>query len=235
MTARTFFGLARRLLADNPPRTEDRGVMDRARQVGLFTAGGGAWTAADVWLQDSVEEGVARGREAVRARAAAVMDEARGRWRIDRRGSGFGTDYLRRAGAARAPFGADLPADALAAVTRTDAAGRPLNGGHRYVLRFDRDAPPPVHGFWALSTHAAPRTANPSAAQSSSLGDRDGLTVDGDGSLRVHIQHDRPRHQSRPNWLPAPAGDFSLVLRLYWPYEELVAGRWTPPAVARLG
>ena len=68
-----------------------------------------------------------------------------------------------------------------------------------------------------------------------SLGDRDGLTLDGDGSLPIHIQHDRPARARRSNWLPAPAGDFTLVLRLYWPREEVLDRRWTPPAVTRIG
>jgi hypothetical protein len=235
MTARTFFGLALRLLADNPPRTEDRRLMDRAGQIGLFTPDGEAWTTADRSLRERVERGVARGREAVRARAAAVMEETRGRWHIEYADGEFGTDYLYRAVAARAPFGAGLAADALPAVTHTDAAGRPLDGRYRYVLRFDRDAPPPVHGFWTLSTHAAPSEPNSSPAWSTTLGDRDGLTVDGDGSLRIHIQHDRPPYQSRSNWLPTPSGAFTLILRLHWPREDLVAGRWTPPTVTRLG
>jgi hypothetical protein len=236
MTARTFFWLARRLLADNRPRTEDRRMMDRASQIGLFTAGGDAWTAADLSIQDRVQQGVARGRETVRARAAALMEPAGGQWQVDYRGGGFGTDYLSRAVAAREPFGANLAAaDALPARTHTDAAGRPLDGRHRYVLRFDRDAPPPVHGFWSLSTRAGPHEAQRGPAWSASVGDRDGLTVGGDGSLSIHIQHDRPPRRSRHNWLPAPAGEFALVLRLYWPREDVVTGRWMPPAVARLG
>jgi hypothetical protein len=235
MAARTFFGLAQRLLADNPPRTEDRRVLDRARRIGLLMPGDTVWTAGDRSLVQMVEEGAARGRATVRARAAAMMEEAWGQWLIDYRGGGFGTDYLSRAAAARAPLRAELSADAVPALTRTDAGGSPLSGRHRYVLRFDPDAPPPVHGFWALSTHAAPRAGSLGPPWSTPLRDRDGLTVDVDGSLRIHIQHDRPPRLSRSNWLPAPAGAFALLLRLHWPREELLARRWTPPAVAREG
>jgi hypothetical protein len=233
MTARTFFAFALRLLADNPPRIEDRRVMARAQQIGLFAAGAAAWTAAEPSLRERVEHGVERAREAIRARAAAVIDEASGRWHIDYGAGEFSTDYVSRASAARVPLGKGLAADALPALTHADAAGQPLDGRHRYVLRFDRDAPPPVHGFWSLSTHVRPEEAIATPAWSTTLGDRDGLTVDSDGSLRIHIQRDRPPRQNRSNWLPTPAGAFALILRLHWPREELVAGRWTPPAVAR--
>jgi hypothetical protein len=228
LDARGFFGLACRLLDDNPPRTEDRRLMDRARQIGLLTRSDDAWMGGDAELQRMVERGTLRGRASVRAQAASVTGDPGGQWHIEYRCGDFGTDYLSRAGAARAPLRADLPADALPALTRADAEGRPLSGRHRYVLRFGPDAAPPVHGLWALSTHAGME------GRSISLGDRDGLTLDGDGSLPIHIQHDRPARTRRPNWLPAPTGDFTLVLRLYWPHEEVLSRRWTPPVVARV-
>jgi hypothetical protein len=33
------------------------------------------------------------------------------------------------------------------------------------------------------------------------------------------------------NWLPAPKGPFSVILRVYWPKQELIDGRWNPPAI----
>jgi hypothetical protein len=153
------------------------------------------------------------------------MGEPCGHWHIDYRRGRFGTDYVGRAAAASTPLGAHVPEDALAALTRTDADGRPLTGSHRYVLRFGPDAPPPVHGFWALAAHGA----------AASLGDRDGLTVDADGSLPIHIQRDRPARAMRSNWLPAPSGAFTLVLRLYWPREEVLTRGWIPPPVTLAG
>jgi hypothetical protein len=229
LDARAFFHLACRLLVDNPPRTEDRRLMDRARQIGLLTRCDDAWMGGDPELQRMVERGTRRGRASVRARAASVMGDPSGQWHVEYRCGDFGTDYLSRAGVARAPLRADLPADALPALTSSDAEGRPLTGRHRYVLRFGPDAAPPVHGLWALSTHPAIE------GRSISLGDRDGLKVDGDGSLPIHIQLARPARARRSNWLPAPAGYFTLVLRLYWPREEVLARRWTPPAVTHVG
>lgn len=33
------------------------------------------------------------------------------------------------------------------------------------------------------------------------------------------------------NWLPAPAEEFSLFLRAYWPEAPIAVGKWSPPAV----
>jgi hypothetical protein len=225
LSARAFFHLASRLLADNPPRTQDRGVMERAELLGLFTGREAGWMRGDPGLQHAVEEGASRGRAIVRAHAAPVIGEARGQWEIDYRRGRFGRDYVCRAAAARTPLGADVPEDALPAVTRIDAEGRPLTGSRRYVLRFGPDTSPPVHGFWALTV--------PGAAVS--LGDRDGLTMDADGSLPIHIQRAPPARARRSNWLPAPPGHFRLVLRLYWARDEVLTGRWMPPAVTLAG
>jgi hypothetical protein len=228
LDAEAFFGMARRLLADNPPRAEDRHVIDRARQAGLLTPCGDAWMGDAEW-QRAVEQGARRGRASVRARASSVMGGPRGQWHTEYANGDFGTDYLSRAGAACAPLRTVIPADALAALSRTDDEGRPLTGRDRYELRFAPDETPPVYGSWVLSTHAA------TDGHSFSLGDRDGLTMDGDGSLPIYIHHGRPARSLRSNWLPAPAGDFTLLLRSYWPHEAALTGRWTPPAVRRVG
>ncbi|MDT0407036.1 DUF1214 domain-containing protein, partial [Streptomyces edwardsiae] len=39
------------------------------------------------------------------------------------------------------------------------------------------------------------------------------------------------------NWLPAPAGKFNLMLRLYWPKEappSIIDGTWKPPAITKV-
>lgn len=35
------------------------------------------------------------------------------------------------------------------------------------------------------------------------------------------------------NWLPAPAEEFSLFLRAYWPDPTVLDGAWEPPAADR--
>jgi hypothetical protein len=228
LDAQAYFRLACRLLEDSPPRTEDRRLMDQAHQIGLLTHCDDPWMGGDADLQRAVDRGTLRGRESVRGRAASVMGDLGGQWNIEYRCGDFGTDYLSRAGAACAGMPADIAADALPALTRTDAEGRPLSGSRRYVLRYGPDAAPPVHASWSLSTHTAIED------HTISLGDRNGLKLDGDGSLPIHIQHERPARECRSNWLPAPAGDFTLVLRLYWPREEALTRHWMPPAVTRI-
>ena len=50
----------------------------------------------------------------------------------------------------------------------------------------------------------------------------DGLKSDADGGLTIVIQSDRPDDDA--NWLPAPAGPFTLTMRLYGPKTPVLDG-----------
>jgi hypothetical protein len=36
------------------------------------------------------------------------------------------------------------------------------------------------------------------------------------------------------NWLPAPKRPFAMYMRLYWPKEEALDGKWQAPALKRV-
>jgi hypothetical protein len=54
------------------------------------------------------------------------------------------------------------------------------------------------------------------------------------GGVTLYIQHASPGADRESNWLPAPAGPFSTVLRLYWPKPDTFNGKWKAPALQRL-
>ena len=156
-------------------------------------------------------------------------------WTTSLHSARFGTDYLRRAVVALAGLGAHLPEDALYPRATVDARGEPLHGARRYVIRFPPRRRPPVNGFWSIAMYderERPFADNPVAR--SAIGDRDGLPLDTDGSLPIYVQRDSPGAAKESNWLPAPEGPFSLVMRLYWPQREIVEGTWRPPALERI-
>jgi hypothetical protein len=70
----------------------------------------------------------------------------------------------------------------------------------------------------------------PNPINRSSLGNRSGLVANADGSVDIYIQHSAPAgHES--NWLPAPAGNFTLWLRAYLPGAAILTGEYKVPAV----
>jgi hypothetical protein len=57
------------------------------------------------------------------------------------------------------------------------------------------------------------------------------LVTHADGSLTIHASAAPPDDSLKPNWLPAPRGDFSLCA--YWPQQAILDGHWNhPPSLA---
>ena len=132
---------------------------------------------------------------------------------------------------AQAPNLAD---DAVYPHTNVDAAGQPLSGQHRYLLRFRPGMLPPVKAFWSVTLYGDDHflVANPIGRYA--LGDRDPIRAEPDGTVDFYIQQDDPGADRRSNWLPAPAGGFNLIMRLYHPEPPVLEGGWTPPPVVRV-
>jgi hypothetical protein len=230
MDAPTFFSELAALMRDNPPRLEDRPIVDRLRRVGLLCEGDLGWRRLGRDVQRAVAQGAARGLARVVAAAEAPPGDAVGDWYIRFRLGEYGTDYLSRAGAACAGLEAGPAADELPALVPTDAHGRRLSGRHRYLLTFPPGRLPPVHGFWTLTTYDARQALVDNPVERYSIGDWNGLVLETDGALTIRIQHPDPG-AGVPNWLPAPPGAFNLLLRLCWPQQEVLDRRWTPPAL----
>jgi hypothetical protein len=66
------------------------------------------------------------------------------------------------------------------------------------------------------------------------LGDRDKLVTNADGSLDLYIQANTPGSDKEANWLPVDKKPFTLLMRLYSPNPEFLAGAWTPPPVRKV-
>jgi hypothetical protein len=62
---------------------------------------------------------------------------------------------------------------------------------------------------------------------------RPGFRTGADGAVTITLSRRPPASGDGPNWLPAPDGPFRLGLRLYYPTDAVVSGRWTPPVTRR--
>jgi hypothetical protein len=147
----------------------------------------------------------------------------------------FGTDYLDRAVVAAIGLGANTARKALYMTTDRDSAKRSLNGRHVYKLRFKPGRLPPVLQFWSLTLYDQRILFYPNALNRYAIGDRTaGLKRDAHGGLTIIVSHRDPGGAERSNWLPAPAGGFSLYLRLYEPRPSARNNTWRPPSVVRI-
>jgi hypothetical protein len=208
-----------------------RRIVDLALQRNPPMEGeAGAWTAAQGDLAAALPSVYEALREHVQPH------ELGGGWAIPLTvRTSWGSDFHTRARIARNFIGALGIDEAMYPTAEVDADGRPLDGAHRYALRFAPGAGPKVGAFWSLTLYRRSDclfVANP--IDRYSIGDRTpGLRHEADGSLVIRLQSDDPG--DGVNWLPSPAGEaFYVVLRLYQPHEDHLEYRFAYPPLERL-
>jgi len=109
-----------------------------------------------------------------------------------------------------------------------------LSGANKYVVKFDRE--PPVKAFWSLTMYSASDkmlVENPISRFKVGT-DTKGLVKASDGSITIPIQSDRTSGDSAPNWLPAPKGDFYVILRMYQPSDDILNGKYQLPQLRKV-
>lgn len=228
--AQHFYGNLCHALADAPGRAEDQGLLAWLAAGGLQAGRGFDWAALDAatraGLVQGFAEGVALVAEATRHRQARP-------WVLSWHNGRYGSRYLVRAIVAYIGLGALHTSEALYASGHFDADGQLFDGRQAYTLRFEPDAMPPAEAFWSVTLYDADRYLYPNPLRRHAIGDRTrGLQRDPDGGLTLRVQHDAPADPAvHANWLPAPAGRFYLILRLYHPRED--ARGWRIPPLQR--
>jgi hypothetical protein len=145
----------------------------------------------------------------------------------------YGTDYTLRAFLARRQPGTGTKESEVKPVAGVDSDDHPLNGANSYVLHFEPNQLPPVRGFWTLTAYTKDGALVDSKVPRLSISDRDKLRKNRDGSVDVIVSESSPGKARSSNWLPAPEGDFVLMMRLYAPKPQASDGTWAPPAVQR--
>ena len=111
--------------------------------------------------------------------------------------------------------------------------GGKLNGQREYVLHFPAGQLPPNEAFWSLTMTDVVGYMVRNPIDRYSVGSRSGLMPNADGSIDIYIQRTAPAgHES--NWLPAPAGNFKLMLRAYLPGRAILDGEYHVPPVKKV-
>ena len=157
-------------------------------------------------------------------------------------GDMFGTrqhlknNYLYRMVAAVVGIYGNSQMEAMYPVYSVDAAGKKTDGANRYTLRFAAGQLPPVHAFWSVTMYELPSSllyANPLERYLLNSPMLPQFKRDPDGGLTLLVQHDSPGKDKEANWLPAPSESYFMVMRLYWPKDEALSGKWTAPPLTR--
>jgi len=234
MDAKAYFTLLAQLMKTNPPSTADAPALARFARIGLVPSQDFDASKLDADFAKRIPQ-VAFDRIMLQFKVSKHVEHING-WNFFTKTGLYGTDYLNRAFITAIGLGANRMQDAVYPTSLKDAEDRDYVGTYNYVIRFPKGELPPAQGFWSLTMYDSNYffVANP--INRYSISPRQPLKANADGSVDLFIQKDSPGADKESNWLPAPAGKFILMMRLYWPHEgkpSILNGTWTPPAVKR--
>lgn len=236
-----FIGILNFLLTFcQPIHPSEADLMARFARIGIGPGKPFEADALDNEGREAIRAGVTAARDTMAAKTKTILQKVNGWMSSDVFGTRewYGGNFLLRAVAAMAGWGGNDVIEALYPTAREDADGNPLVGVHGYQIRFD--ALPPAKAFWSVTMYDTAYDGTAGYLVENPVNrylinsTTPGLVYGQDGSLTITIQHRQPHDAAeQANWLPAPAGPFYLVMRIYWPEKEALDGSWTPPAVVR--
>jgi hypothetical protein len=230
-----FFEHLGNVLRDWVVREQERDLVESFEGIGLSTADGFRPERLSPSDRAELVGGLAEGRELVRLRSLRLGTTVDG-WTTNLLGCRFGDDHLLRAAVARDQIFVTVPEEAIYPVGRTDSHGRPLDGSLAYLVRFLPEALPPASAFWSMTMYDDDGWLVENPLGRYAVGDRTpDLVRRADGSVDVVLSRQAPPPDRAATWLPAPAGRFYVMLRLYVPGPAALDGTWSPPPIVRLG
>ncbi|ARP98526.1 DUF1254 domain-containing protein [Pseudorhodoplanes sinuspersici] len=235
MDAVSYFTLLSQLMKTNPPSTADAPQLAKFARIGIVPGQDFDPSKLKADFLKRVPE-VAVDRIMLQFKINKAIKDENG-WAFTTKTGIYGTDYLMRALVTAIGLGANRPQDAVYPTSKVDADGGKYNGANKYVMRFPKGHLPPVEGFWSLTMYDSQYFFVNNPLNRYSISPRQDLQTNPDGSTDLYIQKDSPGKDKESNWLPAPPGDFILMLRMYWPTEtdpSIINGTWTIPAAKKV-
>ncbi len=225
-----------------PTHPSEVELMRRFAKIGIVSGADFDPGSIDLPAKAALLSGVESARDKITDKAQHLAEAVNGWQALSAFGDRdfYAGDYLLRAAAAMAGWGGNDASEALYPLARVDADGEGLDAsdGATYTIQLESD--PPARAFWSFTMYdtsydgtAGYLVENPIDRYLISSG-TEGLQRDDDGSLTIHISHDRPEDEkAAANWLPAPDGPFYLILRIYMPEESALDGTWAPPPIVK--
>lgn len=240
MDTSTYVNMMAALMCkDAPPAAQDGPILERMARIGIEPCKPFDMTKLDPTLQAALKEVGKAGMQRIEANQKNMGRMENG-WTVTQGLGIYGSDYLKRATVAAFGWPANRQDDAVYPYTFVDATGEKLTGANKYTLTFAKGGTPPVNGFWSITVYEIDGGwwFVPNALNKFTVSPRNDLKHNADGSLTLYFQNVSPGKGKEANWLPAPRGEFILMLRMYWPKEKdpsILNGTWKVPAVMKLG
>ena len=237
LDAGAYFKLLATLMKDNPPAKEDAPMVEKLAKIGIVPGQDFDISKVDA----AIAKGLAKAPPTAQEKIMTHFKDAgklENGWVFTTKAGVYGTDYLQRAFITAIGLGANRPQDAVYPTSTEDARGKKYSGANKYVVHFEKGKTPPVNAFWSVTMYDAGYFFVDNPLNKYTVSPRNDLKYNADGSLDIYIQNESPGKDKEANWLPAPKGEFVLMMRLYYPKEKdpsIIDGTWKPPAVKVVG
>jgi hypothetical protein len=235
MEGNAFFTLLAQLMKTNPPVAADASEVAKFGAIGLTPGHDFDASKLNPDLITKVPR-LALERIMAQIKINAAVKHING-WDYTLKAGVYGTDYLMRALVTYIGLGANRIQDAIYPTSLSDASGHDYDGANKYVIHFAKGQTPPAAGFWSITMYNDQYFFVPNPLSRYSISPRQNLKSNADGSVDIYVQKDTPGADKESNWLPAPAGKFYLMMRLYWPNEKnpsILDGSWVIPSAQKV-
>jgi hypothetical protein len=236
-TAAYFDLMAKLICKDAPPAAEDAPILARMAAIGLEPCKPFDMGKLDPVVQAALKDLPKTALEKISANKASMGESVNG-WVVSKGLGSYGTNYLKRAVVAAFGWPANQQDDAVYPFAEVDSAGQKLTGADRYTVTFPKGEMPPVNAFWSITMYMVDGGwwFNPNPLNRFTVSSRNKFKLNPDGSVTLYFQNESPGKDKEANWLPAPKGEFILMLRMYWPKEKepsVLDGTWKVPPVQK--
>jgi hypothetical protein len=235
MNAQAYYTLFAELLKTNPPAAADAPMVEKLAKIGIVPGQSLDWSKVDPAAQKALDEVIKPLQPKIAEHYKTLGENING-WAYTRKTGVYGTDYLGRATVTLIGLGANRPEDAIYPTSETGVDGQAYDGANKYVVHFNKGELPPADGFWSLTMYDAAYFFVDNPLNRYTVSSRSKFVKNADGSVDVYVQKDSPGKAKEANWLPAPAGKFVLMLRLYMPSPKapsILDGSWKIPEVKK--
>jgi hypothetical protein len=225
-----FLAVMAELMAVQYPAAADAEMISSLEKIGVTPGESVDASQYNIIQRRLIDLAITMTKEKIAEEVAADRASENG-WSVIRDSIGvYRTNYPLRAAVSMIGLGALPPEEASYPSAINDINKQTLSGEYAYLIHFEAGQTPPVDAFWSLTMYDQRGFLVDNPIQRYAIGDRDDLYFNADGSLDIWIQKALPS-EANINWLPAPAGQFALAMRLYSPRAEFLNGSWQLPPV----